>query len=242
MNGHFDYIVVGSGPCGAHAAQTLTEAKKNVVLLDVGFTDDVYKKIIPDNDFENIRKNDPLQHRYFLGDTYESIPLKELKTGAQLTPSRKHLMRDIEKYIPLSSDTFHPMESLAYGGLGAGWGLGCYTYSDKEIVKTGLDIDTIKKGYEVITKRIGISCGNDDVLPYTMADIKNTLPPLKMDNAAELLYKRYLQNKDKLSQKHVYIGNPSMALLSEDHQNRKKPDIKTWIFTVMPVGVLIVPG
>ena len=230
MNGHFEYIVVGSGACGAHAAQTLAEAKKNVAVLDVGNIDDVYHKIIPDNDFEDIRKNDSLQHRYFLGDQYESIPLEQLKAGAQLTPSRKHLMRDIEKYIPLLSDTFYPMESLAYGGLGAGWGLGCYVYSEKEIIKTGLDINDIKKAYDLISKRIGISCGKDDALPYTMADTKNTLPPLKMDNAAELLYKRYLQKKDKFSKKHITIGNPSMALLSEDYQNRKKSEYKDMDF------------
>jgi hypothetical protein len=230
MNQYFEYIVIGSGPCGAQAAQTLVEAGKNIAVLDVGFTDEHYKKLVPDDDFENIRRNDTSQHRYLLGDQFEAIPLDDLKVGAQLTPPRKYIIKDVNKLIPLDSETFVPMESLAYGGLGSGWGLGCYVYSDKELEKTGLDVKELKKGYEVVSERIGISCGNDDTTPYTTAHLRNILPPLKMDNSAKILYNKYLKRRETFAKKNIFIGNPPMAMLSIDYKNRKKTEYKDMDF------------
>ena len=143
MDNIYEYIVIGSGPAGVHAAQTLVEAGKNVAVIDVGFNDEHYAKLVPDDDFENIRKNNPSQYRFFLGDKFESINLSDLNAGAQLTPPRKHLIKDVDKFLPVLSDTFKPMESLAYGGLGAGWGLGCYVYSNYEIEESGLEADSL---------------------------------------------------------------------------------------------------
>ena len=230
MNMECEYIVVGSGPCGAQAAQTLTEAGKNVTMLDVGFTDEIYNSIVPDDDFINLRKNDPSQYRYFLGDHFETIPVTELKVGAQLTPPRKHLIRGVEKYIPLSSETFLPMESLAYGGLGAGWGLGCFVYSDSELKKAGLDPEKFKKSYQVISDRIGISKGIDDVVEYSTRHLRNILPPLKMDNATNKLYEKYLKKKEKFAKKNIFIGTPPVAMLSEDYKGRKKTEYQDMDF------------
>ncbi|MGD0711823.1 MAG: hypothetical protein ABR968_11675 [Bacteroidales bacterium] len=230
MRDNFEYIVIGSGPCGAQAAQTLAEAGKDVAVLDVGFADEHYKNILPDDDFENLRKNDPLQYRYFLGDKFETIPLHELKVGAQLTPPRKYIIKDVNKLIPLLSETFAPMESLAYGGLGAGWGLGCFVYSDKELTKAGLDASEIKKGYKAVSERIGISCKNDDATPYTTAFLENILPPLKMDNSSELLYNKYMLKKEKFAEHNIFMGNAPLAMLSVDYKNREKTEYKDMDF------------
>jgi hypothetical protein len=230
MNREFEYIIVGSGPSGAQAAQTLAEAGKNVAILDVGFTDEKYKKIIPDDDFVNLRENDTSQYRYFAGDDFEAVPLDDLKTGAQLTPPRKHIIKDVDKMIPLSSETFFPMESLALGGLSAGWGLGCYVYSDNELKKAGLDPELLKRSYEVISDRIGVSCVNDDSSKYSISHLKNILPPLRMDNSIGKIYQKYLDKKDKFSEKNIFLGNPAMAMLSVDHKNRRKTEYKDMDF------------
>ena len=230
MNREIEYIVIGSGPTGVQAAQTLVEGGKNVTMIDVGFKDEKYARLIPDDDFENLRKTDDSQYRYFLGDNFETIPLDDAKVGAQLTPPRKYLIKDVDKYLPLSSETFSPMESLAYGGLGAGWGLGCYVYSNAELLKAGLDKDKLKKAYEVISERIGISCAYDDGSPYTIAHLKNILPPLKMDNNTEKLYGKYLRKKEKFSKENIFIGNPPMAMLSVDYKNGKKTEYKDMDF------------
>ena len=76
-----------------------------------------------------------------------------VKVGAQLTPPRKFIMHGIDRWIPLESSTFSPMESLAYGGLGNGWGLGCFVFSGPELEKAGLDHGKMKTAYEVISRR-----------------------------------------------------------------------------------------
>ena len=230
MDNIYEYIVIGSGPAGVHAAQTLVEAGKNVAVIDVGFNDEHYAKLVPDDDFENIRKNDPSQFRFFLGDKFESINLNDLNAGAQLTPPRKHLIKDVDKFLPVISDTFKPMESLAYGGLGAGWGLGCYVYSNYEIEESGLEADSLYKAYEVISNRIGISSCKDDASEYTSGNLNNILPPLQMDTSIKKLYQKYLQQKEKFLNKNIYFGHPALAMLSVDYKNRRKTEYKDMDF------------
>jgi hypothetical protein len=220
MTADFDFIVIGSGPSGAMAAQTLVEAGANVAMVDAGITGKDYEAILPQGDFELIRKSDPNQNRYFLGDEFESIPWGDLKVGAQLTPARKHLIAETERLIPLVSATFKPMESLAYGGLGSGWGLGCYVYSDAELRKAGLDVDVMKKSYQVVSDRIGISAGDDDVRRQVAGHLKNLQPPLKMDNSLQKINTNYLRRRIKLNRMGISWGNPSMAFLSQDLGDR----------------------
>ena len=125
----YDFIVVGSGPSGAIAAHTLLEGGAKTLMLDVGETDNHYKHLIPNEDFITIRKTDRAQHRYFLGDDFEGIPLGEKDNDQHLTPPRNYITRLVDELTPLVSDSFKPMESLAYGGLGNGWGAGCFAYS-----------------------------------------------------------------------------------------------------------------
>src|SRR5207249_5204821 len=56
---------------------------------------------------------------------FEGISWGGVKVGAQLTPPRKFMMHGIDRWIPLESSTFSPMESLAYGGwaMDGDWGV-----------------------------------------------------------------------------------------------------------------------
>jgi hypothetical protein len=220
MTVDFDYIVVGSGPSGAMAAQTLVEAGATVAMVDVGITGKDYESILPQGDFELIRKSDSHQSRYFLGDDYEAVPWGDIKVGAQLTPARKYLIAETARLIPLVSDSFTPMESLAYGGLGSGWGLGCYVYSDAELRKAGLDVEVMKKSYQIVSDRIGISAGNDDVREQVAGPLKNLQPPLKMDNSIQKINANYIRRRKKLNRMGISWGNASMAFLSQDRDDR----------------------
>lgn len=222
MEKHFDFIVVGSGPAAVQAAQTLVEAGVNVAMIDVGNLSSSDENLVPDLDYEKIRKEEKDQFRFLLGENFETIPLDDNMVGAQLTPQRKHMIKDIDRFLPLKSDTFFPMESLGYGGLGAGWGLGCYVYSEGELKKTGLNPDQFKDAYQVVADRIGISCNNDDTQPYTTAHLKRVLRPLEMDNSVKKIYNKYLHKKKYYNNKQIYIGATPLALLSEDFLGRTK--------------------
>jgi choline dehydrogenase-like flavoprotein len=215
-------LIVGSGPGSVMAAQTLVESGAEVVMLDVGNTDNLYSSLISGSEsFVDLRKNDHHQHRYFLGDNFESVPRLEITTGAQLTPARRHIIKDIEKFSPVLSDNFNPMESLALGGLGAGWGLGVYVYSAVELKKSGLPVDEMKSAYGIIAGRIGVSCGNDDVTPYLTGGLDNVQQPLSPDNSVEMMLQKYKSKKHWFKEKGISFGLPSMAILTEDKNGRK---------------------
>ena len=69
-----DVVVIGSGASAVNAAYPLVEAGRSVVMLDVGKRDEKYAALIPDQSFAEIRRTDPQQHRYFLGDDFEGVP------------------------------------------------------------------------------------------------------------------------------------------------------------------------
>jgi len=217
-----DYIVVGSGCTGAMVAQTLVESGVRVTMLDVGVQDKTYKGVIPKKDFISIRKEENEQHEYLLGKNFESIPLGNVGTGAQLTPPRKFMTELVEKYLPLVSENFFPMESLAYGGLGNGWGLGCCEFSRLELEKCGLDVLEMKSAYKIISERIGISGSKDDASAYTIGELDNVMPPLEMNTNNKLIFEKYQQKKEKLNSRGFFMGRPALAVLTEDKGERKK--------------------
>lgn len=217
----FDFIVIGSGPAGVMAAQTLVDSGKQVAMIDVGIQDLQYAHLVPEKNFEEIRKTESKQEEYFLGNQMESLPQEGVKIGAQLSPSRKAMIKDVEQWLPVKSDNFRPMESLGLGGLGSGWGLGAYVYSKAELQKAGLNVEEMEEAYQTVAQRIGISVGDDDATPYLVGKLKNTLPALKMDNSIRQMQKKYQAQKAKFQKDRIVFGAPSMAFLSQDYQGRK---------------------
>ncbi len=225
-----DFIVVGTGCTGAMAAQTLAEAGEQVLIIDGGIQDEHYNKLQPQENFSHLRKTDASQHRYLLGDKFESLPDDELGTGAQLTPARQFLIRNTETFLPLEGENFSPMESLALGGLGGGWGLGCCVFSENEITLAGLPVDAMNSAYQVIADRIGINSADDDAKKFTSAHIQHTQPAPPLDPTAEALLKKYNSRKNTLNEKGFFLGRPALALLTEEKNNRKPTALRDMDF------------
>ena len=217
-----DIIVVGSGMTGAHSAQTLVDAGLKVCMLDVGFKDNYYKNIIPKDDFCAIRKNESNQDKIFLGKQFESIQLGRVKIGAQLTPGRAHIIKGMNKYLPIVSNTFSAYESLAYGGLGSGWGGAAFTFSDPELRAMGLNSNELEKAYNVINSRIGISGNRDDGSQYCNVKLKNLQSSVTLDSNNLLIYENYLRNKSKINNLGIFMGRSNLAAITEDFNGREK--------------------
>jgi hypothetical protein len=226
MQTDYDYIVVGSGATGAIAAQTLVESGARVAVLDVGEKDEVYAPLIPDQDFDTLRRQDPEQHRYLLGDQFEGVPWFTTRVGSQLTPPRSFLTRNADRFLPFESDTLKPMESLARGGLGGGWGLGCYVYSRAEMEAAGLDESKILAAYEVIAARIGVSGTWDDASPYCRRDLRNVQPSIELEENSAAVYHEYQRRKNALNARHIFLGRPLQAVLSTGIPGRKATQYK----------------
>jgi hypothetical protein len=218
----FDYVVVGSGCSGAMAAQTLIEEGKSVHMVDVGVENTEHPQLIPEKDYLTIRKTEPNQHQYLIGSNAEGLTWGDIGKGAQVTPPRRHLTELVERYLPLKSETFSPIESLGYGGLGIGWGLQCWEFSESDMQTAGLDPAAMYDAYETVSKRIGISATKDSASGYTMGKLKTFQPSANMDRNHTLIYDNYKHREKKLNANGFYMGRTPLALLTEDKDDRKK--------------------
>ncbi len=220
-----DYIVVGSGPAGAIAAKTLVDAGKDVTMINVGFTPDKEKQTPKDKSFKNLRLHDDNQYRYITGNHGEGIAWGtasgDVARGAQITLPRQYMIKDVDRLMPTSSRTFFPIQSLGYGGLGIGWGLQCWEYSDQDLISMGLPNDKIKRAYDEVSKIIGISATKDDAAPYTIGELKNFQPSTKTDRNHQLILAAYRKHKKTFLKKGAYVGRTPLAILTKTLKDRK---------------------
>lgn len=224
----FDFIVVGSGPSGVQAAQTLLEAGSSVLMIDVGITGE--PTTLPDGNFLDIRQHNEKQYRIWLGENFEGLPFHMIKAGAQLPPSRKFVQAMVNELTPLQSKNFFPVESLAMGGLGVAWGLGSFVYSSSELEAAGLPAKEMRDAYQKIANRIGITASDDTIKTYTTGNLKNLLPPINIDSNARQLFSVYENKKQKFALNRFYLGKPSLALLTRDKDERKQNGYKNLDF------------
>lgn len=217
----YDVIVVGAGLAGAQACQTLVEAGADVLLVDAGLTDKKGRQRFPNLDFESVRRTLNGQRQLFLGDQFEGIPWGNLKVGAQLTPPRMYITELVDKWLPLISDTFVPMESLAYGGLGNAWGAGCYMFSEAEFDLMGFSRSDFLDAYQTVADRIGISATNDDAAPFTVGGLGNTMPAIDIEPRMEQLLKRYYKKRERWNVRGFYMGRPALAIITRKHGRRE---------------------
>jgi hypothetical protein len=217
----YDYIVVGSGCSGAIAAQTLVEAGAKVTMLDVGVKKDSDSKI-PNEDFVTLRKTDPQQYRYFIGDHAEGVNWGKIGTGAQITPPRKYIIRLADRYIPSQSSTFSSFESLGYGGMGIGWSLQSWEYNKTDLEAAGMDYAKMSRAYNTVVKRIGVSASENDATKGVINNFDNYQPAPKMDRNNSRLYNKYLARKNKLNKRGITVGQTPLALITKNLGDRKK--------------------
>ncbi len=226
MSLKFDYIVVGSGATGAIAAKTLVDKGVAVALLDVGVTDEMYKEQLPNKDFVTLRTQDVDQHRYFLGAEMEGIPWETTRVGSQLTPPRNFLTRLAETILPIKSETFQPLESVAKGGLGGGWGLGCFVYSQKELEAIGLKASEMTPAYQSVISHIGVSGAKDDATPYCLRNLLDVQAVTELGENAKGILAAYEKKKQRFHKQQIYVGRSALALLTQDKDDRKAVQYK----------------
>jgi hypothetical protein len=216
-----DYIVVGSGCSGANAAQTLVEAGAKVTMLDVGVKNDRPVQI-PEKDFVTLRKTDPQQYRYFIGEAASGVSWGKIGTGAQVTPPRKFVVNLVDRYANYVSSTFSSFESLSYGGLGSAWSIQSWEYSKDDLEAAGLDQAKMSRAYDIVAQRIGVSVSENDATKPILHSFDSYQPAPKMDRNHSYMYKKYLAHKKSLNKKGVVVGQTPLALLTKDLGGRKK--------------------
>jgi choline dehydrogenase-like flavoprotein len=215
-----DVIVVGSGPSAVHAASALVENGCGVTMLDVGNEDTTYAPLIPEDTFQRIRSADAQQHRYFLGDKLEGVTLGARRVGAQLTAPRAYLTQDVASLTPTRSDGFSATESLALGGLGAGWGASAVRFDDRDLRGFPISARELAPHYERVCAEIGLSGARDDLQPF-YGECATLQPPLRADPSIVELLETYRRKREALNRRGFYAGRPRLAVLSENLDDRR---------------------
>ena len=219
MSHSADVIVVGSGASAVHAAWPLVAAGHRVLMLDVGIEDDVYHRLIPPDAFDAIRRTDAAQHRYFLGDRFEGVPFGTMRVGAQLTPPRSFINRDVARHTPFEASNFFGMESLAVGGLAAGWGAGVGRFTSEELAGLPITLAELEPHYAAVERRIG-TCGEDDDLTAGLGVHDAMMPPLPVDGNARYLLERYHRRRAASLDAGLRMGVTRLAACSREHAGR----------------------
>ncbi len=207
-------IVVGSGPSGAQAAKQAVEDGLDVTMVDVGIDDEQTRSLIPSGNFEEIRRTDPGQFRYFVG-TLDPKNLSGVRVGAQLTPPRAFAVRGAEKLAPMISHGFSPMRSFALGGLGSAWGTGCYTYNEYELARAGLGRTSLAPFYNRVARDIGISGATEDDTAGEFLQCRPIQPPQPLDTNAAVLFNTYVNRRPAVLARGLVLGRSPLAMLSE---------------------------
>lgn len=216
-----DYIVVGSGCSGAIAAQTLVDGGAKVAMLDVGIKQDGQFNI-PNKNYVTLRKTDPKQYRYFIGENAEGVNWGRVGTGAQITPPRKYILNKVNHYTPVQSSTFSNFESLGYGGMGIGWGMQSWEYNKDDLKAAGLDVARMSEAYAYLAHKVGVSASANDATKLTIHNLKPYQPAPKLDRNNNYILKKYQAHKKRFNKRGVILGQTPLSILTKDKGARKK--------------------
>jgi hypothetical protein len=214
-----DVLVVGSGPGGVNAAAALVQAGRRVMLVDYGNRDAHYAPLIPHRPFSEVRRTDPAQHRWLLGDRFEGIPFGAVRVGAQLTPPRLHVLADAAARIPVEADGFAVSMSLARGGLGAAWSAGVFPFTDDELAAMSLGLRDLRAHYDTVAERIGVAGARDDLERFFPSS-PSMMPALEIDPSSSAVLARYGRRREELNAEGFFLGVARLAVATRAHRGR----------------------
>jgi hypothetical protein len=206
------------------AASRLVQAGLRVRMLDVGLQANPYEGLIPPLPFPELRRVDPHQARYLLGDRREGVPLGTKMVGALLTPPRQYVLEpsSSRRSTIRSESHVEVRQSLALGGLGAAWGASCFTYSDAELQRMGLEPRDFPRLYAEVASEIGVSGSlEDDCYRFCFAAATNLQPPVELDRNARSTMESYARKRRELNDSGCYLGRSYLAVLTKDLGDRR---------------------
>ena len=193
---NFDVLIIGSGPAGVSAAFPLLEAGLRVGMVDGAREEE---GVITDR-----------VHATF-GSDYSALLPQDLKSPKQRLYRNRAVTIAYEKQLMLNSNDFYPSGAITRGGLSTMWGGYATEFQDADFRQFPFSIGDIRKSYDAVALRIGISGIRDDALGEFHGNSTPLQPPPKIHPVAEILLDRF--RKRKLS--HLAFGYARNALLTQ---------------------------
>ena len=196
----YDVIIVGSGPAGISSAWPLVKAKKKVIMIDVGFT--------------NNNNSVPKQSKIF-NSSSPKIASKELS----------FVFNRFKELNKVSTNNFSVHGSLAKGGLSNAWSALVSSFTDEELINFPISRKDLLPFYVLTAKRIGISGTKVSDFSDWLGNEYINQPNLKLHPLAEKLLNTYKNKKINFNQPIFKMDRHNQAILSEKFQNRKAFDL-----------------
>ncbi len=212
----YDAIVVGSGAAGTFVALGLSGAK--TVVIDAGLQFGEATSL--HGNLYDLRKRQPL-FTETVGTRFESLAWTN---GSELSPKVKSpLMRPVFARPPSAPDVlsanFVPLLSYAAGGLANAWGAQVYRFDDADLRGFPLRADDLGPFYDEITRHIGISGIEDDLVRFH-GGAHGLQPPLELSGIGREMLDHYARRAKHFQRQGIYLGHPRLAVLTQDHGDR----------------------
>jgi hypothetical protein len=132
--------------------------------FEIGYSNNQPTPFDSSKTFSEIRRSDPNQQAFFLGDNPVNALRNQGRAGPQ--PHSRPPVHDPQygSTLPLQSDSFLPLQSSGTGGLGVSWGANCFALENFELERIGIAPDGMTGHYNRAGAEIGISGPTSDDL------------------------------------------------------------------------------
>ena len=208
-------IVVGAGPAGVTAAQTLLERGAEVLLLDAGDG-----PVFPPGFAEDTpAPHETLSFAEFAGERRHRDPRVSPKFG---TPTAQRIGQGFGERNQIASNGFHLFGAIAGGGLSTIWGGLAAPYDDDDLRAFPFAAGDLQDSYATVGRRMGINGRATDVYP-DIPDGLDLQPPLDLHPTARAVYDRYRARGGGSA---VRMGPPLQAVLTRDRDGRRACDYR----------------
>jgi choline dehydrogenase-like flavoprotein len=218
----FDAVVVGAGPAGVFAAESLAGAR--VCVLDVGTPPPQKGGELQRNQYDLKQSGEDL-FAPLIGERFESLHNvhRNYLSPKLKGPRMRYVTERWRELGNVDVDGFDPMMSFATGGLANAWGAGAYRFTDDELRDFPIDAGDLAVHYDALTSHIGITGTDDDLAPF-VGSSRDCQPVHRMNRLGQLLARRYDRHRAHFHRHGIHIGAPRMAVLSRAHRGRPAYD------------------
>jgi len=215
-----DVLIIGSGLSGTFAALQLAERGIKSFMVDVGFKPPI-EMPVKENLYDFCEKNGCLD--LMIGKNFEglrNLDREQKPIPVKLTAPRMDFVTNRSRELsPVRETDFYLVQSFAQGGLANAWGAGVMRFTSRDLDGFPLKAHELAPYYDRLTKEMGICGENDDLTRYFGED-HLLQKPLRLSKNASAIYKKYLEKKQRLNKRGVFIGRPRLAVLTEEADGR----------------------
>jgi choline dehydrogenase-like flavoprotein len=200
--------VVGSGPAGVAAADSLLQRGLSVTLLDAGgeLDEDVKARVA---------RLARLQPEAWNPADRESLkgPLRYNTEGAplKLAFGSDYVYRDVDRLQPVIAQQVDAYRSLAAGGLSTLWGASMLPYSDADFDGWPLNAADMSPHYVSALELTGLAAEHDRLAKRYPLHIEPTAR-LNLSRQARHVVERMARHADDLESQHIHFGQARLAI------------------------------